>query len=199
MTKVLRDQASSVDAGERPGATASAIASVLAAPGRYLGPGRVTARSADRLQLTLSTGRVVEARSALAWPYEAVVGDELLVVGEGEQNYVIGVLRGQGHTRLTFEGDVSITARNGDLRLRADRALSLGAPDVSVDADRLTLVAEAAHKIVGTLRQTVRELFTLRAKEHHTLVEGNVLSHSKATRIVSEEKVTINGKEIFLG
>ncbi|MBK6513146.1 MAG: DUF3540 domain-containing protein [Polyangiaceae bacterium] len=198
MTKVLREQATGVDAGDSAG-LAAGVAAALAGAGRTLGPGRVTAMKADRLTLSLSDGRLVEARSALAWPYEPALGDELLVVGEGDLHYVIGVLRGTGTTRLAFEGDVELSARGGSVDIRADRGVSIGAPDVHVEADRLTIVAEAAQKIVGTLRQTVRELFTLRAKEQHTLVEGNVLSHSKATRIVSEEKVTINGKEIFLG
>ncbi|MFO0554673.1 MAG: DUF3540 domain-containing protein [Polyangiaceae bacterium] len=189
MSQMLREQA-----GEERGG----LAGVLAGSGRYLGPGVVVATRADRIELELEGGERVDARAALPWPYEAAVGDELLVVGEGARHFVIGVLRGRGAIRLDFEGDVKLSA-TGRLDLAADKGVSIRAPDVHVESDRLTIVAEAAHKIVGTLRQTVRDLFTLRAKEQHTLVEGNVLSHSKATRIVSEEKVTINGKEIFLG
>lgn len=183
---------------EQAGEEGSGLVGVLVGPNRYLGPGTVVAARVDRLELQLENGARVDARAALPWPYEAAVGDELLVVGEGARHYVIGVLRGRGVSRLDFEGDVKLSAR-GRLDLAADQGVSIRAPDVHVESDRLTIVAEAAHKIVGTLRQTVRELFTVRAKEQHTLVEGNVLSHSKATRIVSEEKVTINGKEIFLG
>lgn len=171
---------------------------VSSAAARYLGPARLTAARGDALDLALPDGRTAVGRSALAFPYAPAVGDELLVIGEAAAFYVIGVLRGSGATRLRFEGDATIEA-TGTLRVAAGEALRLDGKDVEVAADRLSIVADAASKIYGTVRQTVRELFTLRAKEHHTLVDGNVLQHSKSTRLVSEEKTTLNGKEIFLG
>lgn len=171
---------------------------VSASASRYLGPAQLTAARGDVLELALPDGRTAVGRSALAFPYAPAVGDELLVIGEAAAFYVIGVLRGSGATRLRFEGDATIEA-SGTLRVTAGEALRLDGKDVEVQADRLSIVADAASKIYGTVRQTVRELFTLRAKEHHTLVDGNVLQHSKSTRLVSEEKTTLNGKEIFLG
>lgn len=170
-----------------------------AGEGRYLGPAEVVGKRADRLELRLPSGSVVEARSALALPYEAELGDELLVVGEHGSHYVIGVLRGQGTTQLAFEGDVELRARGGQLRIAGERGVTVEGPSVEVHTDRYAIVAELATTIAGNLRTAVRELFTLRSKEHHTQVEGDVLQHSRRARLVAEEKVTVNGKEIFLG
>lgn len=178
---------------------------------RFFGPGRVTALLADRIELAIPSEsatpvrdgaapeRIVEARNALAWPYEPMVGDELLVAGGGAAFFVIGVLRGSGTTQLAFDGDLELYARGGELRLAADRGVRIDAPEVAVRSQAFHVVAEAATQIVGTLRHTVRELFALRAKEHVSQVEGNVLSQAKSMRMVSEDKVTLNGKEIFLG
>lgn len=173
---------------------------------RFFGPGRVTAMFADRIELSLSSEDAgqhvmekVVARNALAWPYQPVVGDELLVAGGGSAYFVIGVLRGSGTTQLAFDGNVELRARGGELRLAADRGVQIDAPEVAVRSHAFHVVAEAATQIVGTLRHTVRELFALRAKEQVTQVEGTVLSHAKSMRMVSEDKVTLNGKEIFLG
>lgn len=170
-----------------------------AAESRYLGPAEVVAKRADRLELRLPTGTLVEARSALAFPYEAALGDELLVIGEAGDHYVIGVLRGRGTTALAFEGDVELRARGGEVRIAGERGVSVEGPSVEVHTDRYAIVAELASTIAGNLRTAVRELFTLRAKEQHTQIEGDVLQHSKRARLVAEEKVTVNGKEIFLG
>jgi len=166
---------------------------------RYLGPGEVIFKSADRLVLRLGDGRTVTARCALAFPYEPALADELLTVGESDSFYVIGVLRGSGATRLGFDGDVELIARGGTVRIAGDRGITLESPDVKVETQRFSLLAEIATSLVGSLRQQVRDLFTLRAKEHHTVVEEDILQHSKRTRLVAEEKVTVNGKEIFLG
>jgi hypothetical protein len=45
----------------------------------------------------------------------------------------------------------------------------------------------------------VRQLLSVRAGEQHTLVEGTSQLVAKNARTLSEGKVTINGKEIFLG
>jgi hypothetical protein len=45
----------------------------------------------------------------------------------------------------------------------------------------------------------VRELLTLRAGQTHTVVDGSAFSQSKSHAIVAEEKVTVNGKGIYLG
>jgi len=49
------------------------------------------------------------------------------------------------------------------------------------------------------LRRHVRDLLSLRAGKSHTVVDGSSFSQSKSATILTEEKVTINGKEIFLG
>ena len=53
----------------------------------------------------------VWAQMALAYPYQAAVGDTLLAIGQGESWYVIGVIRGTGTSTLTVPGDSRIQRR----------------------------------------------------------------------------------------
>ena len=116
-------------------------------PARYLGPGRVTDVHGGgvRVHLSKSPAHLVDARMALAHPYEPVPGDELLMIGEPDGYYVIGVLAGHGQTDLRFEGDVRIHAAGGKLELCGDSGLKLESPEVTVAAgaplpvDRLTV------------------------------------------------------------
>ncbi|MFO0554703.1 MAG: DUF3540 domain-containing protein [Polyangiaceae bacterium] len=172
---------------------------------KWFGPARVLAVHVDRLELELDddeltpSERRVTARNALAWPYEPAAGDELLALVGPRGAFVIGVLSGTGKTRLSFEGDVELRAEGGTLRLAGDDGVSIDGPAVAIRARAIDLVADAASHIFGTLKKTVRELYVLRAGERHDIVEGASVTHAKTARILTREKVTINGKEIFLG
>lgn len=164
-----------------------------------LGPARVIATEPDRVTVELADGRRAAARLALAFPYEPAEGDELLVIGNAAGHYVIGVLRGAGRTRMVFEGDVEIGASGGRLVLSSDEGTTIAGPSVEVRASRLRMIAGSVVQTFDSVRQTVRELLSTRAGKRHELVEGEALTHAKSARVISQEKVTINGREIFLG
>ena len=166
--------------------------------GTWLAPSKVTSVSAVGVTVRTADGRELEARLALALPYEAAVGDELLVLGDAASAYVIGVLGGSGRTRLALEGDVSLEA-TGKLDLRAGESISIDAPKLELRASRFSLLAGKATQVFDSLRKTVRELYSVRAAEQQTVVDGTSQLTARNSRIVSEGKVTINGKEIFLG
>lgn len=171
------------------------------APGRdgtWLRPCEVLATSADVLQVKTFEGRMMSARLALALPYAPAVGDELLLLGDATSAYVVGVIRGAGKTRLALEGDVELSA-TGRLELRGGSGVSVEAPDVKITASRVGIFASRMNEIYDTVRTTVRELLSVRAAEQHTMVEGTSHLQAKNARVLSEAKVTINGKEIFLG
>jgi Protein of unknown function (DUF3540) len=123
----------------------------------------------------------------------------VLLIGNAEGHYVIGVLRGSGRTALSFQGDVDLRAEGGVLRLSSDKAVEVQAPQVTMLAGTLHQIAGAVAQKFATLRQTVTELLSVRAAESHTLVDGASFAQSKTATILTEGKATINGKEIYLG
>ena len=136
---------------------------------------------------------------ALAFPYRPALGDTLLVVGREGALYVIGVLEGTGATVLAFAGGVELRAQGGPLRLASDQTIELAAPEVLVQAGNLRLFAESAVEKLGTLYQHVRGLFRARAGESETLVDEGAITRAKSATILTEESMSINGKQIHLG
>jgi hypothetical protein len=165
----------------------------------YLGPATVLHVEPTRMHVELPSGDVVTARSALAVAYEPAEGDLLLVIGRGGDHYVIGVLEGSGGHTLTLAGDVELRAAGGTLRLTGDRGLELRGPEVEVSTGKLRVIADAAIQRFASLCQHVTQLLSLQAGEAHTVVHGTQLNQAKTTTMLTEEVMTINGKQIHLG
>jgi hypothetical protein len=174
------------------------IRSLPAAEGQYLGPGEVLESGSCAVEVRLRHGAVVRAELALPAPYAAEVGDSLLVIGNAEGHYVIGVLSGSGRTELSFRGDVDLRA-GGTLRLSAERGVRIEAPEVEMRAGKLKTFAGAVTQTFTELRQRVIELLSVQAGQTHTVVQGSTFTQSKSATLLTEEKVTINGKAIHLG
>jgi len=166
--------------------------------GFSLGPAEVVTATLPRISVKLAGGRLVSAELALAFPYLPVPGDVALVIGDGAAHYVIGVLRGSGRTVVDLPGDVDIRAQ-GKLRLMSDESVAIEAPSVSVQAGRLSLLAGDVAQRFRSLRQRVVELVSLHAGETRTVVEGSAHAQSKSATILTQEKVSINGREVHLG
>lgn len=167
--------------------------------GLHLGPGVVASVAPDSVEVRLSSGANVRARMALAFPYEAVIDDVLLVIGIDQGYYVIGVLSGQGTSKLAFHGDVEVRAMGGSLRLSADKDISMRAPEATIQAGKLRMVATAVHQTFATVKQRVTEMLSLHAAESHTVVDGPAHEQAKSKTMLTEDKMTINGKSIYLG
>lgn len=165
----------------------------------YLGPADVTRVSAGSVEATLPGGGVITARMALAVPYQPVVGDVLLVIGKGEDHYVIGVLRGQGQTRLALQGDVDLHATDGTLRLSADKGVRISGPEVGIETRRLGVVAGALVEHFTSAVRRVTGLLSVRAGDAHTIADGTILQQSKSASILTEETVAVNGRQVHLG
>jgi hypothetical protein len=179
---------------------ASAQGAVSAMKARdYLGPATVLEASPSEVSARLPGGDLVRARLAMAFTYEPRQGDEVLVIGNDAGHYVIGVLHGTGRTALAFQGDVEVRAVDGVLSLAGDKGVRVASPDVEISAGKLSVFAGAVMQRLASLRQHVTELFSLRAGQSHQIVDGASFSQSKSATILTEEKVTINGKEIHLG
>jgi hypothetical protein len=164
----------------------------------YLGPAKVVQARALDVDVELPSGEQKRARMALAYAYEAVVGDEVLVIGNPDGHWVIGVINGQGPSVLRFPADAELSA-GGTLRISANRSVEVQAHDFSVTTQKIRLIATEAAQTFKFLRQKVHELLSIQAGQSHTVVEGSMHSQAKSATILTEEKVSINGKEVHLG
>ena len=165
----------------------------------YLGPAEVLETTDEGVRARLRGGAVVSASLALAVPYAPVVGDLLLFIGKGEEFYAIGVLRGAGKTSLRLQGDVDLHAEGGALNLSADKGVRIQAPEVDIETGRLRTVATSVVQKCTSLYQRVSALLSVHAGQSHSVVDEASFSRSKSAAILTEETVTINGKQIHLG
>ena len=171
---------------------------VRSSESRSLGPAEVISIATGTLMVRLASGAEVTARIALAQPYDASEGDEVLVIGEAGDHYVIGVLAARAPAVLSVPGDLEIRA-GGALRLTAGTTVEVSGREVSMRASKLSLLADAVTESFTTLRQRVRDVLSVHAGESHTVVDGSSFAQSKSATIQTEKKISINGREIFLG
>ncbi len=165
----------------------------------YLGPAEVTDVEPTAVTVELPGSGPMRAELAFALPYAPVLGDLLLVIARGDACYAIGVLRGSGKTSLRLQGDVDLAAEGGKLRLSGEHGIELRGPELDLYAGKLRMVADAALQTFSSVCQRVKSLLHVHAGETHTLVDGGSFAQSKSAAILTEENVTINGKEIHLG
>jgi hypothetical protein len=165
----------------------------------YLGPAHVVGATGRELSLEMPSGEIVSAMLAVAFPYEPAVGDVLLVIARGASYYGIGVLHGTGRTRLVFPGDVDLRADGGTLRLSGEKGVAIDAPELDVRVGALRMLADSVTQRFATVYQRVTTLLSVHARESHTAVDESTFTKAKNAAILTEETMTINGKQIHLG
>ena len=114
-----RQRPAAVDSTQQSQVEPRFVGSALAgAAGLWCGAGRVKAVTPGGwlVQLEDQAATRVVAEVGLAWDYEPLTGDVLQVVGDLTRCYVIGVVRGEGRTRLRAP-ELTVKAA-GALRLR---------------------------------------------------------------------------------
>jgi len=171
----------------------------VSALAEYLGPASVLRVEGSEVVVELPDGRDARVTLAFAFPYALAPDDVLLVIGNGDAHYAIGVLQGAGRTTLTFPGDVELRAEGGAQRLRGDKGIELRGPELAVQVDKLKMVAGAVTERFSSLVQRVQSLLSVQAREMHTVVEESAVTHAKTATVLTEETMTINGKEVHLG
>lgn len=171
----------------------------LAAPDDYLGPGEVVGVMPHAVEILIRGGVRASAQMALSITYEPRVGDVLLVIGKGDEHYVIGVLKGSGTTSLSFQGPVDLRANGGPLTLSSDVGVALHGPEVEIQTSKLEVFAGAVVEKLGSLYQRVRGALNVHAGKTHTVVDDASFMTAKNASIVTEETMSINGNEIHLG
>lgn len=165
----------------------------------YLGPGHVIVAKPHELEVEIRGEERVTATMALAFPYAPVEGDVLLVIGKDREYYVIGVIHGRGRAGLSFQGSVDIRAEGGTLTLESDQGVAIRGPDLSIEAGKMQVFAGTVVEKLGSLYQRVRGALNVRAKETHTIVDERSLLTAKNASVVTEETMSINGREIHIG
>lgn len=179
---------------------AKVLSMVSETRGTFLGPATVLEVVGSDVEVSMNGRANARARLAIAFPYAASVGDSVLVIAnEDGEHWVIGVLRSEGKARLEFAGDVDVRAVGGKLTLSGDRGVAIDSPDVEVRATALRVFAGTVLQHAGSMMQRIRELYTTHAGQSSTIVEGTQLTQAGRAKIITEETVTINGREIHLG
>jgi hypothetical protein len=169
-------------------------------PEEYLGPARVIAADGDEIRVELpGGGPSIPVELAFSLHYEPVAGDQLLVIGRAERHYAIGVLHGAGRTVLSLAGNVELHARGGALSLSGDNGVAIRGPEIDVEAGKIRVVAGAVVQKFHSLYQRVSALLSVRAEEVHTVVDKTAFTKAKNATLLTEETVTVNGKQILLG
>ena len=165
----------------------------------YLGPAEVIEVRPHEVVVSLPGGGTAPAELAFAMPYAPAVDDVLLVIARGARCYAIGVLHGTGRTALAFQGDVELRSVNGKLSLAGDNGVELRGPEVDVYTTALRMVARDVTQRFESLCQRVSSLLRVHAGETQTIVDGGSVSQAKRAAILTQETVTINGREVHLG
>lgn len=177
---------------------------------QYLGPAEVITSSGKPgyIEVRLLDGEVVWARLALALPYSAAIGDEVLVICQQPPHaFVIGVLQGKGITTLQVPADLTLAAPNGSIRLVAGRSVQLnGAEAIEIDAPKTTLRATRLNIIVTTLVQRLGNAYTsatgllqFRARSLRNVAEEGWLLRADRAHVKTSGNTSIKGKTIHLG
>ena len=164
----------------------------------FLGPARVKAL-AGTTPLVDIDGAEVRAEMALAYPYQPVVGDELLVIGKDGRYYVIGLLHSQGEVALRFIGDVKLQAIAGKLELSGDDGVSVRGKAIELTSKKLSVLADSVVHRANTYYQRVKETLDVHAGDKRELVDGDISIRADRSSTVTRGVVTINGKEVHLG
>jgi hypothetical protein len=164
----------------------------------YVGPARVIDVNPSTALLALA-GREIQAHLALGSLYEPVPGDVVLVLGHGDNYYVIGVLQGRGPTRIHVQGDLELRAPRGRIELFAGREIQFRTPRLALKVMSFELVARKVVERVGSIVQRVKDAVQLRAGRTSTTIDGDC--HLRAKRVVTlaSGEVRLDGSRIDLG
>lgn len=165
----------------------------------YLGPGTVVAGGGARVVVRLEDGPEAQVRLALPFPYRPQEGDELLVVGQGQRYFAIGVLSGAAPRTLEFPGDVELRAVEGRLELRGEQGIELEAPELTLRAKTLRTFAKQISERADSAVRIVKGLLTEHLGESHRLVAEEDYSQSKRSVTLAQEVVKIDARQLQLG
>ena len=170
-------------------------------PTTYLGPAEVLDAHGAALRVRLEDGTEseVDARVAMTFPYEPTPGDSLLVLGQDEDHFAVGVLHASRPQALTFHGDAELRTIGGRLTLASDHSVELRAPRVTVHAGLLRRIAGRVVEKADELRRWVRGTLSLRAGNSRRTIDGDDTTRCHNSTTLAKDTVKIDGDQLHLG
>jgi len=185
----------------QPAATPAPSPPPTGEPTTYLGPARVLAGAGRELRVALENdaNSEVTVQPAFTFPYEPNEGDTLLVLGQPNQHFAVGVIAASKPQGLTFPGETRVHASHGRLILSSDQSVELRAPRVSVRTGLLRTIATRVVEKADNMRRWVRGVFALRAGESRRLVDGLDSTRCENSTTLAKDTVKIDGDQLHLG
>ncbi len=166
---------------------------------RYLGAARAVRHTDRSWVVALTDDTLVHATLALSFPYRPRIGDQLLVIGDATDFYVIGVLNGRGHAKLSNPQGVSVHAEGGKLRLAGDRGVRLTGRRIRLRARELKRVALTAVETFRERTREVREALAVEAGEVDELSSGRWLVRARRAVIKGRDGARVKSTTVRLG
>lgn len=173
----------------------SASSATNATPPVRIGAAVVTDCEAGRARVVFE-GASLSARPALAFAYQLMPGDLVLIIVQAEDAYIIGVLSGRGTTTLTVHADLALSAPHGRISLRAGNGIDLDAPQVAVRAQSIEMTATTLVQRVQTAFKTFTDLLHITAGRRQTRIDGVSMESTVRTYHRSEKETVLNGESI---
>lgn len=167
--------------------------------GQYLGPARVTSTASDHLVAELEDQTVAKVSPAFAFPYAPQVGDLLLVLGQGDRFFAVGVLGGSAPKALVFPGNAEVRALGGSLTLASDTAIEVTAPRITMRAGMIRTMAKALVERVDSAQRWVRGLLAIRAGSSRRQIDGEDNTRCQRSTVLARETVKLDGDQLHLG
>ncbi len=164
------------------------------APAR-IGTGVVIEAAGDRAQV-LFEGATVSARMALAFTYQPLAGDVVLVINQDQLCFIIGILSGRGAMTLQAPGDLTISAPNGRISLSARDAIEVDAGRFAVRVQAIEMLAISLVERVQTAFKTFTDLLHITAGARQTRIDGVSMESTERTYHRSEKETVLNGETI---
>jgi len=164
----------------------------------YIGPATVTGVDTGRVEANVN-GQIRQVGMTVGLRYEPDPGDVLLVAGQADRWYAIGVIRGSGRMVFSAPGDLELRSQRGGVSVKGARGLHLSAPRITMTADSLRMIAERVTESLGSVQRRVRDAVKEHVGRYSLRVEG--LHRIRGKRLVHQatEEVKLKGKRIHLG
>jgi hypothetical protein len=163
-----------------------------------LRPVKVVAVDRQCVQIDL-LGSAKWATMALPFKYQAMVGDHVLVIGQQNAFYVIGVIEGKGKTTLMANGDLELHAVKGKIDMVASEGVNIRSNSFQVIAKKLDYVADNVLQRFQNLTSRIKDIFELEAGSVNTKVETSYRLKAEKINQKAREDFKLDGKKIHLG
>lgn len=168
------------------------------APSHALGPAIVVDRGPGWVDAKREDGAVVRATIALGYRYDAEIDDVLLVIGDGDRAWVIGVVAGRGRSSIEAPGDLELRAA-GTISIAGDKGVRLVGEEIEIAPSRLRVTASSLVETLGNAFRRVTGMLSTKAGETHTIVDGQATARAKNLVVLTDETASIDGQQIRLG